>query len=177
MTEYERRLRGETERRAENAEALVTSARKAAGHLWGFWDGNSLRATSGFEDDIRKAWDELLTATGTEAAANLPEQRAEALETKPIRPKVLPMESSIQPLPQRSQQCAIRAEARAALVTPELAALLENMASCCREYADVREPGDRLHPSRGYVMLYREDAKNARTLAAQIREALDDSQT
>ena len=74
------------------------------------------------------------------------------------------------------ERYAERAEGLAAVVTPELAELLENMASCCREYADVREPADKLHPSRGYVMAYRRFAKEARSLAAEIRRTLDDNQ-
>lgn len=43
-------------------EKRLTDIREVVDWLWGFWDGNSLRAIPGFEDDIREAWDRLLTA-------------------------------------------------------------------------------------------------------------------
>lgn len=53
------------------AEAQIASARKATEWLWGYYDGNTLRAMPGFEDDIRTAWDDLLVATDIDAAAKL----------------------------------------------------------------------------------------------------------
>ena len=44
------------------SEAQLTNIREAVDWLWGFWDGNSLRAIPGFEDDIREAWDSLLAS-------------------------------------------------------------------------------------------------------------------
>jgi len=46
----------------EKSRARLANIRRAVDWLWGFWDGNTLLAKSGYEDDIREAWDELLAA-------------------------------------------------------------------------------------------------------------------
>jgi len=58
----ERQARQEAEQRAECAEALIASIRETVRWLWGFYDGNTLVAKPGYEDDIREAWDRLLIA-------------------------------------------------------------------------------------------------------------------
>ena len=71
MVELNEWSRNELDRMVERAEARVASTREAAEWLWGFWDGNTLVAKPGYEDDIREAWGGLLTATDSEAATNL----------------------------------------------------------------------------------------------------------
>jgi len=117
----ERARRQEAEQRAERAEALAASTREAAEWLWGFWDGNTLIAKPGYEDDIREAWDRLLAATDGAETVSLLGRLEEA-------------------------------EALAALVTPELANLLEVLGK------------------DGWPGVT--NKAGARRLAAQIREAL-----
>ena len=120
--------RRQAERRAE---ALVANTREAIDWLWGFYDGNTLIAKPGYEDDIQVAWGRLLVATDDEAAKKL----LDRLE---------------------------KAEALAALVTPELANLLVLLASS----ADTSVQYHRCTATA-------EDTKNARAHAARIREALE----
>lgn len=47
-------------RQLAKTETRVASIQEAVKWLWGFWDGNSLVAVKGFEDDVHDAWDRLL---------------------------------------------------------------------------------------------------------------------
>ena len=118
--------RRQAERRAE---ALVANTREAIDWLWGFYDGNTLIAKPGYEDDIQVAWGRLLVATDDEAAKKL----LDRLE---------------------------KAEALAALVTEETAALMEWLANNILHTSNCPEP-ENMH------------GRDARALAARIREALE----
>ncbi|NIM06220.1 MAG: hypothetical protein GTO55_07645, partial [Armatimonadetes bacterium] len=50
------------QKRAEEAEAALVEARKVAEWLWGFWDGNTLKATSGMQGDVQAAFEQLMEA-------------------------------------------------------------------------------------------------------------------
>ena len=54
----------ELRRQLKKTEAQTAAAREAVEWLWGFWDGNTLRAIPGSEEDIGKAWNKLLAASG-----------------------------------------------------------------------------------------------------------------
>ena len=173
-----RRQLAKAEAQLTRAEALAISTRETAAQLLErLATLDAAEAALQAERQLRReAEHELVMAEDLLRAIRQRAKRAEAdlKETSGnLRRMVELNEWSRNELDRMGKQ-AERAEALAALVTPGLAALLESMASCCREYADVREPADRLHPSRGYVMHYRKDAKNARARATQIREALDD---
>jgi len=66
--------------RRQLARAQMQSAtpKKAVEWLWGFYDGNTLVAKPGYEDDIREAWDKLLTAVDSITGDALLDRLAEA---------------------------------------------------------------------------------------------------
>ena len=47
----------------EKSETQLANICNAIDWLWGFYNGNSLRAILGFEDDIQEAWVKLLMST------------------------------------------------------------------------------------------------------------------
>lgn len=100
----EHQARRDAELRAERAGALAANTREAVRWLWGFYDGNTLVAKPGYEDDIREAWDRLLIA---------------ATDGKVTTDLLGRLE---------------QAEALAQLVTPGLVALLERLATYANLY-------------------------------------------